>query len=129
MITAGLILLSALTLTGQSQKPLPRRSNAIVVLGVHANAWNAAVVGVNGTSTGLDTQWAPWCSAFGNANGATTIALQLSANNTNWYTSNENQVLAAAGDFGYNFSPGARYVRLTSTAAATITATLSCKGQ
>lgn len=108
--------------------PLPRTANPILVVGAQANAWSAVAAGIGATSTALDSQWATFCSAFGNVSAATTISVQVSSDNTNWYTSTTSQVLAGAGNFGFHYSPGARYSRLITSAAATITATLACKG-
>ena len=94
-------------------------------VGSHANAWNATAVAAGGTSAALDTQSTGTVSAFGNANAATTITLQVSQNNTNWYDTSHTQALAGSGDFALTATIGARYVRLKSSAAATITATLA----
>lgn len=97
------------------------------MVGNHANAWNAVAVGVGGTSAEIDVQHAAFISAFGNASAATTITLQYSQDKTNWYDG-PNQVLSAAGDFRIDATTGARYVRLKSSAAATITGTIAGKG-
>jgi hypothetical protein len=94
--------------------------------GEHANAWSAAVVGVSGTSAALDCAGQPFASAFGNTSAAATLTVQMSDNGTNWYSSSVNTG-AVTGDFGINFTVGARRLRLISNAAATITATLQCK--
>ena len=93
--------------------------------GTHANAWSAAAVGAGGTSASLDTQSMGVVSAFGNASAATTITVQVSQNNTNWYDTPHTQALAASGDFAISATLGARYIRLKSSAAATITATIA----
>lgn len=93
--------------------------------GTHANAWSAAAVAAGGISASLDTQSTSTVSAFGNVNAATTITLQVSQNNTNWYDTGHSQVLAGSGDFALTVTIGARYVRLKSSAAVTITATLA----
>jgi hypothetical protein len=98
---------------------------AQLVVGSHANAWNATTVSAGGTSGPLDTQSTSVVSAFGNVNAATTIMLQVSQNNTNWYDTSHTQVLAGGDDFAFTATIGARYVRLKSSAAATITATIA----
>jgi hypothetical protein len=109
----------------QAQKAV-RPLTVANVRGSHGNAWNAAVVGIAGKSTSLDTQFAMFCSAFGNSSAAATITVELSADDTNYYASSTNTG-AVTGNFGIFFQPGARYVRLSSNAASTITATLQCK--
>ncbi len=95
--------------------------------GVQANAWNAAIVAANGTSASLDTGGSPVVTAFGSISAATTIRVQYSQDNATWYNGPNSEVLSAAGTFALDFTTAARYVRLISTAAATITATLCAK--
>lgn len=96
-------------------------------LGAHANAWNAAVTGVNGTSTALQIGAAMFVSAFGNASAATTITLQYSQDGTNYYDG-PTQVLGGAGNFRIDATMGCEYARLKSSASVTATATLAAKG-
>ena len=97
-------------------------------IGVHANAWNAVSVAIGGTSTVLDAAFYATISVFGNASEATTIIVQFSQNNTNYFDSSNSTSLGGGGDFGFTFPAGSRYVRLKSTAAAIITATVAGKG-
>lgn len=98
-----------------------------LAVGSHGNAWSAATVGVAGTSTALDTNrcQSGYSSAFGNTSTSSTLTVQYSQDNTNFYSSAS--TVAANGNFALAFTHGARYVRLLSSAAATITATLACK--
>ncbi|WP_251559185.1 hypothetical protein [Paenibacillus pasadenensis] len=96
--------------------------------GGHANAWNASAVAASGVSNAIDFQSQKTISCFGNASAATTITAQVSANGTNYYNTTFQQTLSGAGDFHFTFDTGARYVRLISSGAATITATISGKG-
>jgi hypothetical protein len=107
-----------------ARKPLT--GPTFLVLGAQANAWNAAAVGINGTSATFDSQWAAFCDVIGNTSAAATLTVQRSVNGTNWYSSGVNTG-AVTGDFGINFQSGSRYLRLISNAAATITATIACK--
>lgn len=93
-------------------------------IGTTANAWNASVVGANGNSTSVDKSGKSSVTAYGNASAATTISLWVSDNNVTFYNSGAQAVLAGAGDFHINVTTAARYVRLRSSAAATITATI-----
>lgn len=93
--------------------------------GVHANAWDNAAT-ASGTSAVFDTHSSPYVSAFGISDGAVTITLQYSMDGTNFY-SGPSQVLAGAGDFRIDATCAARYVRLKSSAAVTVTATLAAK--
>ncbi len=103
------------------------RTLARVSVGAHANAWDAVAVAANGTSASLDVTNAPFVSAFGNASAATTITLQYSQDGTNWYDG-PTVTLGAAGNFRIDATVGATNVRLKSSAAATITATIAGKG-
>ena len=96
--------------------------------GTHGNAWNAAVVAADGTSSTIDAQLLSVISAFGNASVATIIKPQFSQDNTNFYTSDITLSLDSNGNFGGSFIYGGRYVRLISSNAATITATIASKG-
>lgn len=99
--------------------------------GSQANAWSAAAVGAGGTSTALDAQFTPLVSVFGNASAPTTISLEFSQDNTNWYDVNQagySIATAGDGDFALTVWVAARYVRMKSSAAATITATIAGKG-
>lgn len=95
--------------------------------GTHANAWSAAAVGVNGTSTAVDFALYRTVSVFGNSSAMGNIIVQFSQNNATYY---DGPILngGGAGDFAATFDHGARYVRLKSSAAATITATIAGKG-
>ena len=95
-------------------------------IGVHGNAWNAASVGSNGTSAVLDAWSCPYISAFGNAGAATTLTLQYSMDGTLFYAG-PSVTLSGAGDYHIDATTAARYLRLLSSAAATITATLAAK--
>jgi hypothetical protein len=101
--------------------------NAVPVVGAHANAWNAAAVAINGTSNSVDCQYEANITVFGNVSAGTTITLQVSQDNTNWYDSDKTQAPSGAGDFCFSATIGARYIRLKSSAAATITATIAGK--
>jgi hypothetical protein len=98
------------------------------VVGTHANAWNAVSTGTNGNSTAIDCQYTPYVSVFGTVNGTTTISIQVSQNNTNFYTVDSITISSlGGGDFGGNYMIGARYVRLQSGTSRTATATIAGK--
>jgi hypothetical protein len=96
-------------------------------VGSHGNAWNAAAVGAGGTSAVIDCQYTSFVSIFGNSNGSTTLTIQASQNNSNFYTYNTITVGFGGGDFSFSDSIGARYIRLSSGTARTITATIAGK--
>jgi len=98
------------------------------VIGTHGNAWNAAAVGAGGNSASIDTQYTPFVSIFGNADAATTITIQYSQDNANFYNGPTLAIPALGSDFASDITVGARYVRLQSSGAATITATVAGKG-
>jgi hypothetical protein len=94
-------------------------------VGTHANAWNNVAVGANGVSNSIDCQYTPHITVFGVTSGGSTISFQVSQDNSNFYTSATFNI--TTGDFGADFTSGARYVRLKSSNARTITATIAGK--
>lgn len=104
-----------------------RMKNALVdsATGEQANAWNAEQTGVGGTSNAVDLKYSSVATAFGVVDGAATITVQYSQDNVNFYDSQNTQ--AATTDFAIDFRPGARYVRLKSSADVEATATIAGK--
>lgn len=96
-----------------------------VQVGTHGNAWNAASVGAAGKSTAVELHNAFNVTAFGNTSGASTLTLEVSQNGTTWYAHPTS--IAANGDFAQSWQIGAKWARLSSSAAVTITATLAAK--
>jgi len=97
------------------------------VVGVQGNAWNAAAVAAAGVSASIDCQYTPNISVFGNTSGTTKITVQFSQDNVNFYDATE-QNIPSGGDFSISGAWGARYIRLKSSQARTITATVAGKG-
>ena len=97
-----------------------------LTVGTHANAWNAAVTRVNGVSTAIDCQYVPFISIFGNLSGTSTLTVQYSQDNTNFYDVVSDNVVGG-GNFGFDVISGARYVRLKSSLSVTATATIAGK--
>lgn len=94
-------------------------------VGTHNNAWNNVLTGVGGVSTAVDTQNCAHVTVFGNTSAASTITVQFSQDNTNFYDSEV--TISANGNFGKNLTAGARYVRLKSSADVTANATIAAK--
>jgi len=111
------------TVLASDQPALP-----LNVVGTHANAWNAVAVAANGTSAAIDCRYVPHISVFGNTSGNTTITIQESQDNTNFYDTETLAVGGGGGNFGIKVTSGARYIRLKSSQAKTITATIAGKG-
>jgi hypothetical protein len=97
------------------------------VVGTEGNAWSAAAVLANGVSASIDCQYTPNISVFGNTSGTTKITVQFSQDNANFYDATE-QNIPSGGDFSISDAWGARYIRLKSSQARTITATIAGKG-
>jgi len=97
--------------------------------GTHANAWNAELEIVDGTSASVDLQFSDTASVFGVADGPANITVQFAQDNTNFADTN---IIFTAGGVGFNwggsFLVGARYVRLKTNAAVTLTGTIAGKG-
>jgi len=97
------------------------------VVGASANAWDDAAVGAGDDSASVDCFYQYRISAFGTADGATTISAWISQDDTTYFDTGESVVLSGAGDFHISFQTAARYVRLRSSDAVTITATIAGK--
>jgi len=108
-----------------STNPMPITGGAGI--GANGNAWNAVAVAAAGVSATIDTIGNKQITAYGSVSAATTVSVNVSADGVTWWPSTQQAVLAAAGNFYLNFVTGARYIQLVSSAAATITATVSAK--
>jgi hypothetical protein len=97
------------------------------VVGTEGNAWSAVAVLAGGVSASIDCQYTPNISVFGNTSGTTKITVQFSQDNANFYDATE-QNIPSGGDFSISDAWGARYIRLKSSQARTITATVAGKG-
>jgi len=96
-------------------------------VGTEGNAWLAAAVGAGATSASIDTQFTPFVSIFGSTNAVTTLTTQLSQDNITFYDDDTISVVSPF-NFSAHLIVGARFIRLKTSAAITITATISAKG-
>jgi len=95
--------------------------------GSHANCWDADTIAANDVSPSVDLQYTSAVSLFGQSLAGITLTVQVSQDNTAWYDST-NSVYAGGGtDFYAAFTTGARYARLKTSDACTITATIAGK--
>lgn len=98
-------------------------------VGTQGNAWDNAAVAANGTSIPVLLESAMVVSVFGHSSAATTIDVEVSQDNTMYYKTGFSITVAANADFHLSLPDVAeRYIRLTSTADSTITATIVGKG-
>jgi len=111
--TAGLALNSSLTTI-----------NSTLTMKGTGSFWNNVVVGAGDVSTIVSTGNKPTrnISVFGNTSASTILTLQISANGTNFYDTQ--YTITADGDFGFSTPCSFYSLRLSSSAAATITALL-----
>lgn len=98
----------------------------VIPIGHHGNAWNAVLTTIGGTSNSVKVWNCPFVSCFGNSDGAATITVQYSQDGENFYDG-ATQVLSGSGNFRIDVTTGALFVRLKSSAAVTITATIAAK--
>jgi len=92
--------------------------------GSHANLWNAATPGASGKSAALDCQYASVVDLFGVVDGACTLQVEISQDNSNWIASQWSYTATGSDDFHIHLSSAARYVRLDMSAAGVqVTAT------
>lgn len=98
-----------------------------VGVGATGSAWNAAAVAAGGVSATVDTLGLKEIAIYGQVSAATNVSVNVSADGAAFFPSTQQASLTAAGNFYLDFTTGARYLQLVSSAAATITATISAK--
>ena len=104
----------------------------VPVVGSANNTWSAnATISAGATSTAVDLRYNYQISYFGSVTNTAslTLSLQVSQDNSNWYTAANNTITAGTtSPFHYSATTGARYARLiTAGVSATITATVAGK--
>jgi hypothetical protein len=105
----------------------PLYTSAGAGIGTTGNAWDAVAVAASGVSATIDTMGLKQIAVYGSVSAATNISVNVSADGAAFFPSDQQAALTAAGDFYLNFATGARYLQLVSSAAATVTATISAK--
>jgi hypothetical protein len=115
-------------MSGRNVPPIGTQCNAwgTVVQTSAGSTMTAAATGANGFSSIVNTFNAPFVSAFGHVDGATTINLQYSADGVNFATAHIVSPSGAA-DFDIDCICGGQYVRLQSTNGVNATATIQSK--
>lgn len=96
--------------------------------GKHGNLWNEAQVAAGGLSAPVDISMTLYQQVFGSASAATNIDILVSQDGEHWYV-HQTIALEDAADFSASLQLAARWLRLRSSAAATITATCARKGR
>lgn len=96
-------------------------------LGSLGNAWNNASTGTNTNSNAVNVYDCPFCTAMGTVSGAATITVFYSFDGVNFYASANKIVMAGAGTFALDFTTGAPWIALQSSAGVTATATICAK--
>jgi hypothetical protein len=106
--------------------------STVPVVGSANNTWSAsATISAGATSTAVDLRYNYNMSYFGEVTNTAslTLSLQVSQNNSAWYTAANNTITAGTtSPFHYSTTTAARYARLTTGGvSATITATIAGK--
>jgi len=99
-------------------------------VGVHANASDDVLTsGSDEKSNSVDCQWVSKITCFGNVDGACTITLEQSQNDTDWYSEGTTHETFGAEDFSISRTDaGTRYYRLSySASGVTVTSTIAGK--
>lgn len=107
--------------------PLAIVDNNRAPVGVQGNGWNNAAVAANGVSNAVNIPYQVFVTCFGHVSAATTLTLQISQDGTNFYDTAVTAAPSGAVDFYLGTNIGAAYIRLKTSNAVTITATLSAK--
>ena len=91
--------------------------------------WNASVLStINQPSTAYNSNFKNSVfTFFGNSSAATVLTVQLSNDGINFYNTQTTYTLSAAGNFGFTYSGVFNYIRLSSSAATTITTFINFK--
>lgn len=106
--------------------------NGLGIVGGHRNAWNAVAVAINGLSAIIDLAQSHVVSIFGDVSAATNLDVLITQGSTfpppdAEFTVHSTIVLGAAGNFHQLVNLGVRFIRLRSSAAVTISATIAGK--
>lgn len=115
--------------SGWLQTKIYDSSSTIVSnFGSYNNAWNNELTGTSGNSNSVNCQYASNCTMFGHVDGATTISVWISQNNTNFYQTGYRYVATGDEDVWLNIKYiGAQYIRLQSSVDVTANITLAGK--
>jgi hypothetical protein len=108
----------------------PFYTTAGVNVGTQANTgWSNSSLTNTSVSTTIDIEWAKTVTIMCSAGGTGTLVIQLSADNSNWYTTATTLTLSGTANTVLNYPDvGARYIRLKSNSTVTgVTATISAK--
>ena len=91
--------------------------------------WSNSSLTAASVSTAIDIQWAKSVSVLCRASGIGTLVIQVSVDNTNFYTTTTTITLAGTSDTVVNYNDiGARYIRLKSNSiVAGVYATICAK--
>ena len=116
------------SLTYSSTTPLYCTPGVDVGSNVNTGWSNSSLTNVS-VSTAIDIQWAKTVSVLCRAGGAGTLVIQVSVDNSNWYTTSTTITLSGTADTVVNYNDlGARYVRLKSNSTVTgVSATIAAK--
>lgn len=115
---------SVVLATGHAALPITYGTRCF---GSEGNLWDNVAVSANGTSTAFDACNATMVSIVGNTSTATNLSLELSLDNSNYYSSMWS-IPSANGNFHLELNHlGAKWLRLKSSASATITASAGGK--
>ena len=100
---------------GLAQESTLLNINAAQKTVVSGLVWNNAAVLLNGVSAAVAAINIYGCnsvSIFGNTDTTTTIAIQLSNDNVNYYTTQYAYTINTVGDFGFSLLMPFKYIRL-----------------
>ena len=91
--------------------------------------WSNSSLTSASVSTAIDIQWARTVSVLCRASGIGTLVIQVSVDNSNWYSTSSTITLAGTSDTVVNYNDvGARYIRLKSNSTvAGVYATIAAK--
>lgn len=89
--------------------------------------WSAASTGAGGKSGKLTITYHKQVTFYGNVSGATTLTMEVSDDNSTWYSSGVSYTASGSEDIYLNNTCAANYVRLSSSNDVTATVIGSAK--
>lgn len=117
-----LVLLILNIIVWAGRVPFAQQSTMV---GEYGNLWNSQSIMAGTVSAAFDTKGFPHCTIFGATTVPSTLVIQASADGVNFYGGDI--LIMAFETYSTGLYMGQRWVRLTSSAATTISGTVQCK--
>lgn len=101
---------------------------AVTEFNIQGNAWNNVATGASGLSNTIDLHGRYQIALIGSVNGATTLTIEATLDQINWYATNERIFLVGSGDFHKTFVLPVPFLRIRSSLNITATVSVCATG-